>query len=189
MEDTARITELLVEWRSGNELAERALLDLVYPHLRAIAANRLREEHPDRSLETTDLVQEAFVSLLGQRQASWKNRSHFFAIAARLMRRILADRARRQQRIKRGAGVVQLNLDALPDIAADTDPDWLWLHQALSELGEIDELAERVVELRFFGGLTEEESVEVLGASRATLTRKWRFARAWLEQKLGGDGP
>lgn len=187
MDEGARITELLAEWRGGDEAAERQLLELVYPHLRAIAANRLREERDKRSLETTDLVQELFVKLLGQRKSSWRNRVHFFAIAARLMRRIVVDRARRRQRIKRGAGVVQVTLEEIPQLRADTDPDWLWIHEALTELGQIDPLAERVVELRFFAGLTESEAAEVLDASRTTVGRRWRFARAWLEERLSED--
>lgn len=187
MSESARITALLGAWRNGDETAERALLDQVYPHLRAIAANRLRNERPDRSLETTDLVQEAFLRLLGQREASWKNRAHFFAIAARVMRRIVVDQARKRQRVRHGGGVVRVALSELPELAADTVPDWLALHEALTRLGEIDESAERVVELRFFAGLTHDESAKVLGSSRATIERKWRFARAWLCQQLGSE--
>ena len=155
--------------------------------MRSIAANRLRDEASDRSLETTDLVQEAFVKLLGQREANWENRAHFFAIAARLMRRIVVDHARRRHRLKRGAGAIKLHLDELPEIAADSSTDWLWLHELLKELGEIDPQAERIVELRFFAGLTESEASEVLGSARSTVTRKWRFARAWLQQRLSED--
>ncbi len=184
METTAQITALLAHWRAGDEAAEGEFLALVYPHLQAIAANRLRAERTDRSLETTDLVQEAFVRLLGQQQAGWKNRAHFFAIAARLMRRVLVDRQRRRQRLKHGNDAVKVALAELPEIAADTAPDWLALHQALQRLGAIDPMAERVVELRFFAGLTHLEAGEVLGCGHATIERRWRFARAWLAQEL-----
>jgi len=185
--EARQITELLGQWRGGDEEAEHALLHLIYPHLRAMAANRLRREGADGAFETTDLVQEVFVKLLGQRQSNWRNRTHFFAIAARLMRRILVDHARERQRLKRGAHVVRVALDAVPEIASDSSTDWLSLHESLTALGTIDGLAEQVVELRFFGGLTEEETGVVLGSSRATVGRKWRFARAWLEQNLSRD--
>ncbi|MCH9652178.1 MAG: sigma-70 family RNA polymerase sigma factor [Deltaproteobacteria bacterium] len=185
--ETERITELLGRWRCGDERAEHSLLDLIYPHLKAMAANRLRNEQSDGALETTDLVQEVFVKLLGQRQANWKDRTHFFAIAARLMRRIVVDHARQRHRIKRGANFIKVAFDAVPEIAAEASPDLVSLHESMTALGAIDPLAERVVELRFFGGLTEEEAGEVLGISRATIGRKWRFARAWLEQELSKD--
>ncbi len=186
--ETEQITELLGRWRCGDEGAEHSLVDLIYPHLKAMAANRLRKEHSDGALETTDLVQEVFVKLLGQRQANWKDRTHLFAIAARLMRRIVIDQARGRHRIKRGAHIIKVALDLVPEIAAESSPDLVSLHESMTDLGTVDPLAERVVELRFFGGLTEEEAGEVLGISRATAGRKWRFARAWLEQALSKDG-
>lgn len=189
MEDNALFTTLLADWRSGDDSAEGRLVEMVYPHLKAIAANRLRHGNPGHSIDTTDLVQEVFVKLIGQRKSDWRNRAHFFAIAARLMRRIVVDRARQRESLKRGADVVKVSLASLPDLPAQTNPDWLELHRSLTELGEIDPLAERVTELRFFAGLTETETAEVLDSSRRTVARKWRFARAWLEQKLQGDDP
>ena len=184
MKENTKITELLKQWRKGDATAEGQLVKSLYPHLRAIAANRLRLEPRDRLLQTTDLVQDAFVRLLREEKSSFNDRAHFFAVAARVMRRILVDRARRRNRVKRGAKVDTFAIEDLPEGLKDISPDWLALHLALEELGEIDSRAERVVEFRYFAGMTHDESAEVLGCSRATVERRWRFARAWLAQHL-----
>ena len=179
------ITRLLGQWKQGDPQAEERLLALIYPHLRGIAARRLPEDGQAFTLETADLVHEAYLKLLDQ-GSDWQNRAHFFAVAARVMRRIVVDYARRRGRVKRGGEQVRLSLDEAPTLAASNSSAWLDLDEALGELTRIDPRAARVVELKFFAGMKVEETAELLDTSPATIARSWRFARAWLLQRIGG---
>jgi RNA polymerase sigma-70 factor (ECF subfamily) len=181
-----QITELLQKWQGGNREALDRLMPLVYDELRVIAARHLSRERRDL-LQTTALVNEAYMKLVDQRRVDWQNRAHFFAIAARLMRRILLDDARRRQRDKRGGGAIQSSIDDTP-VASPANPvepvDVLALDRALQELERLDPTQARIVELRFFGGLTVEETAAVMEISGATVKREWAMAKAWLYPRL-----
>lgn len=183
----ADVTRLLHEWRDGKQEALDRLIPLVYAELRAQAARYLSRERPDRLLQTTALVHEAYVKLVDQRSVEWQNRAHFFAIAAQLMRRILVDDARHRLREKRGGGAVPEVVDDLP-VAAPTpslEPaDALALDRALTELEAVDPQQARIVELRFFGGLTVEETATVMDVSPSTIKREWAVAKGWLYRAL-----
>jgi RNA polymerase sigma factor (TIGR02999 family) len=185
------ITRLLQEWQDGNAQALERLIPLVYDELRALASRHLAGERSHHTLQTTALVHEAYVKLAGQHSIGWKNRAHFFAIAAQLMRRILVDHARHAGRVKRGGGRPNLPLDVEPPAApAAVDlEDAHALDQALTRLEALDAQQGRVVELRYFGGLTVEETAEVMGLSTATIKREWAVARAWLHRELAGEAP
>ena len=181
------ITRLLREWRSGNAEALQHLIPLVYGELHALASRYLSHERRDHTLQTTALVNEAYLKLAGQRDVDWQNRAHFFGIAAQLMRRILVDHARRDRRVKRGGGAPHLSLDDLDPASAapPLDPaDAYTIDHALSRLETLDPQQGRVVELRYFGGMTIEETAEVLGLSPATVKREWSVARAWLYREI-----
>ena len=186
------VTRLLQEWRNGSREALDRLIPLVYAELRALAARYLSGERPNRTMQTTALVHEAYVKLVDQHSVEWQNRAHFFAISAQLMRRILVDDARHRLREKRGAGAVIERLDDLP-IAAPAPSvdriDALALDRALQELEKIDPEQARIVELRYFGGLTLEETATVLDVSTSTVKREWAIAKGWLYRALtGGRG-
>jgi len=181
------ITRLLREWRGGNAEALQRLVPLVYGELHTLASRHLSHERRDHTLQTTALVNEAYVKLAGQRDVEWQNRAHFFGIAAQLMRRILVDHARRDRRKKRGGGAAHVPLDDMdpPSAAPPVDvADAYTLDRALSRLEALDPQQGRVVELRFFGGMTIEETAEVLGLSSATVKREWSVARAWLYREI-----
>lgn len=186
------VTRLLHEWRNGSREALDRLIPLVYAELRAQAARYMAKERGNRTLQTTALVHEAYVKLVDQRSVEWQNRAHFFGIAAQLMRRILVDDARHRLRDKRGGGVVPESLDDLP-IAAPAPGidavDALALDRALQELEKLDPEQARLVELRFFGGLTLEETATVLDVSPATVKREWAIAKGWLYRALTGGPP
>ena len=179
------MTELLRAWRQGDRAAEADLLPLVYAELRARAARALGRERLDHTLQPTALVHEAYLRLVGQEQADWQDRTHFFAIAAKLMRQILTDHARRHGSAKRGGGRRPAPLAAAGEVAAPEAPDFEALDEALARLGRFDSEAVRIVELRYFGGLTVEETAQALGCSPSTVVRQWRAARAWLWGELG----
>ena len=184
---TARITELLLAVSDGGRDALDELVPLVYNDLRRVAAAQLRRETSGHSLQPTALVHEAYVRLVDQRHVKWRNRAHFFGVAASLMRRILIDHARARLADKRGGGLERVTL--LGDEAAATGPrgiDVLALHESLERLAAIDPRKERIVELRYFGGLTIEETAEVVGISEATVIREWTFTLAWLRENLSG---
>lgn len=189
MEDRADFTEILRAASSGDDEALGRLMPLVYEHLRFVAQRQLAEERPDHTLQATALVHEAYLRLVDQTRVEWQNRAHFFAIAAQAIRRILIDYARTRGRIKRGGGAVHVPLDAASGVLGlETNEDILALDEALNRLSEADPLRARVVELRFFGGLSHEEIATVLGTSLSTVERHWRFARAWLFREIGrGD--
>jgi RNA polymerase sigma factor (TIGR02999 family) len=185
------VTRLLQEWRDGSREALDRLIPLVYAELRAQAARQLSGERPNRTLQTTALVHEAYLKLVDQHTVQWQNRAHFFAIAAQLMRRIVVDEARYRLREKRGGGAVAEGLD---DVSVTAPPpavdgvDALALDRALQELEALDPDQARIVELRFFGGLTLEETATVLDVSPSTVKREWAIAKGWLYRALTTGG-
>ena len=186
MADSERITQLLGEVRAGHREAESELVMAVYPELHKIAARLLRTERPDHTLQATALVHEAYVQLLGDDHADWKDRIHFFAAASQSMRRILVDYARARQAAKRGGVRHKVELTESLAISEDRLDQLIVIDEALTRLAEWDPRQCRIVELRFFGGLTEEETAGVLGISPRTVSREWSMARAWLHGELNG---
>lgn len=165
------------------------LVPKIYADLRRLAQHYLRDEPDDHTLQATALVHEAFLRLSGRPDAAWKDRAHFIAVAAREMRRVLIDHARRRRALRRGGGQAAEPVSAVGDASVDPHDDWIVLDEALTRLGELDPRKARVVELRFFGGLTIAETAQVLGTSPVTVVREWRLARAWLQRELGGSRP
>jgi len=184
--EAAQITRLLHEWQDGRQEAFDRLVPLVYDELHTLASRQLSREWRHDRLQTTVVVNEAYMKLFGQRDIDWQNRGHFFAIAAQLMRRILVDHARRQRRLKRGSGGVPIAIDeALPAPMTAVDAvDALDLDRALQKLEQLDPDQARIVEMRFFGGLTVEETAASLGVSPATIKREWALAKGWLYREL-----
>jgi RNA polymerase sigma factor (TIGR02999 family) len=183
--DTAHITQLLITLTEGGREAMDQLVPLLYDDLRHVAAACMRREPAGHSLQPTALVHEAYVRLIDQRQVKWRNRAHFFGVAAALMRRILVDHARARRADKRGGEFERVTLVGDEAIAAP-EIDLLALHEALRRLAVFDARKERIVELRYFGGLTIEEAAEVVGISKATVVREWTIAQAWLRAELSG---
>lgn len=179
------ITHLLKEWSDGDQRALDELTPLVYEELRQQATRYLRKERAGHSLQATALINEAFLRLIDVKNVQWQSRAHFFAIAANLMRRILVDHARRRDAEKRGGPQMRLTLDETVAIAKQPDVDLLAIDQALDRLAAIDEQQARVVELRFFSGLSVEETAAALGVSPKTVKRDWSVARAWLRREIG----
>jgi RNA polymerase sigma factor (TIGR02999 family) len=186
--DPQHITELLLKATKGNRVAADQLIDAVYDELRQRAKYYLnREHHPDHTLQPTALVHEAYLRLIKQDQVVWQNRTHFFAMASEMMRRILVDYARTQQAEKRGGEAIRLALDAALDLAVpQPDINLIVLDDALTELSELDPRQAKLVELRYFGGLSVEETAEVMQLSVATVMREWKITKMWLYRKLGG---
>lgn len=186
--DPQHITELLLKATKGNRAAADQLIDAVYDELRQRAKYYLnREQHPDHTLQPTALVHEAYMRLIKQDQVVWQNRTHFFAMASEMMRRILVDYARTQQAEKRGGETIRLALDAALDLAVpQPDINLIMLDDALNELSELDPRQAKLVELRYFGGLSVEETAEVMQLSVATVMREWKITKMWLYRKLGG---
>ena len=180
----SQITQLLQRWRDGNRGALDALLPLVYDELRRLAHRHLRNERAEHTLQSSALVHEAYLRLVGQDFPQWEGRTHFFAIAAQLMRQILVDYARRHRASKRGSGVCMLTLGDVEVLPQREDVDVVALNDALNSLAEIDPRQSRVVELRFFAGLSLEETSEVMGIGTATVQRDWTAARAWLHREI-----
>jgi len=187
--DSDNVTQLLTDWSGGNQQALEQLLPLIYNELRRLAHNFLYRERPGHTLQTTALVHEAYLKLIDQRDARWQNRAHFFAIAAQAMRRILIDSARRHSAVKRGSGGEKISLAEVAEISPERDSALLALDEALEALSAIDPEQARIVELRYFGGLTIEETAEVMNLSPATIKREWAMARAWLHQSLTDEEP
>jgi RNA polymerase sigma factor (TIGR02999 family) len=183
-EPPSQVTKLLQGWRGGDREDLEALLPLVYDELRRLAHHYLRNERPDHTLQSTALVHEAYFRLVGQELPQWESRAHFFAIAAQLMRQILVDYARRRRTSKRGSGVCRLTLDDAAALPRRKDVDVVALDDALNTLAEVDPRQSRVVELRFFAGLSLEETSEVMGIATATVQRDWTAARAWLHREI-----
>ena len=185
MQSSEGITQLLVDWSQGSQQALDRLMPLVYDELRRQARNYLRHERQGHTLEPTALVNEAYLKLIDQRHAKWQNRAQFFAVAAQLMRRILVDHARQRQAAKRGGSAQQrLSITSAGKFAKQPEIDLLNLHEALEELTEMDPQQGRIVELRFFGGLSIDETAEVMSVGHATVEQDWKMARAWLRRKL-----
>ena len=182
-----RVSKLLLNWGQGDQSAREALIPLVYDELRRLARRYLRRERPDHTLQSAALVNEAYLRLIRQEHPQWQNRAHFFGVAAQLMRHILVDHARNRAAAKRGAGAPRLTLD--PDIALpqERDVDLIALDDALNQLAALDPQQSRLVELRFFGGLSIEEASVVLGVSPATVKREWATARAWLQREMRNE--
>jgi RNA polymerase sigma factor (TIGR02999 family) len=178
------ITTLLVAWGRGDEAALQQLIPLVHRELHQIARRCLKAERPGHTLQPTALVNEAYLRLVDVRRLSWNNRTHFFAMSARLMRRVLVDFARSRKYQKRGGGVMKVSLDEAHGVPTERGQDLVALDDALTALSAIDERKARVIEMRFFGGLTVEETAAVLDVSRETVLRDWRLARAWLMREL-----
>ncbi len=180
------VTQLLVAWSDGDESALDQLVPLVHGELRRLARSYMRGERHGHTLQTTALINEAYLRLVDQKNVRWQNRAHFLAIAAQLMRRILVDYARRRQYQKRGGGALQVSLADAESLSDERTPDLVALDEALASLAEMDPRRSQVVELRFFGGLNIEETAEILKVSPTTVERDWITAKAWLYQTING---
>ena len=178
------ITELLIRWNNGDQSALEKLLPLVERELHRLAHQYMCREHTGHTLHTTALINETFVRLVDQKRVVWQNRAHFFGIAAKLMRRVLINHARDRHREKRGGHAVQISLSDVVLVSNEKSIELISLDEALDRLAAIDERKSRVVELRYFGGLSVEETAEVLGVSTITVNRDWKMARAWLAREV-----
>jgi RNA polymerase sigma factor (TIGR02999 family) len=181
-----QVTELLIKWRDGDQSALKDLVPLVYGELRRLAHHYLRSERPDHTLQSTALVHEAFLRLVSQEPGNLQNRAHFMAVASQLMRQILMDFARSHRAAKRNQGYT-LSLDEAAVLPQANDVDLIALDDALHRLARLSERQSRIVELRFFAGLSIDETSHVLGVSRATVERDWTIARAWLHREISGS--
>ena len=180
-----KFTQLLKDAQAGNRQSLDEFLPLVYDELKRIAGFKLVSERRNHTLQATALVHEAYLRLIDQHSVNWQNRAHFFSIAAEMMRRILVNHAEGHNAKKRGDGKTLISLDDVENLAIESgEMDLIFLDNALKELAEFDETQAKIVELKFFGGLTNEEAAEVLGVSESTIKREWRMARAWLTTKL-----
>ena len=182
------MTGILLKWREGDEAALDQLVPIVHDELRRIARRCMAGQRVGHTLQATALVNEAYVRLLDVQQVNWQNRAHFLAMSARLMRRILVDFARSKGYQKRGGGAVKVTFDEGLPVAAEPALDLVALDDALKTLAEVDERKSRVIELRFFGGLSVEETASVLSVSPETVMRDWKLAKAWLMRELRGEG-
>ena len=180
------ITQLLLAWNQGNEQALNRLMPLVHSELHRLAHRYMAGERPGHALQTTALVNEAYLRLIDSSRVRWQNRAHFFAVSAQLMRRILVDLARRRQRVS-GKSVQQVSLQAAEGRKQERNADLIALDDALRSLAELDERKSRIVELRYFGGLNNQEIAEVLGISENTVIREWGRAKAWLYRELKSE--
>ena len=178
------ITALLVDWNNGDKSAMERLLPLVERELHRLAHSYMRREDPNHTLQTTALINETYLRLVDQRKVQWQNRAHFFGIAAQIMRRILLNYARDQNRLKRGGRAIHVPLSEAMVMPAEKDRELIALNDALTRLEALDERKSKVVELRYFGGLTVEEVAEVLKVSTITVMRDWAFAKAWLSREM-----
>lgn len=187
-DERATVTELLVRFQKGDGVALKQLFPIVYDELRRIAAGYMKRENPGHTLQATALVNEAYFRLVDQKAVHWQNRAHFYGVAAQIMRRILCDHARARNADKRGGDAAKLSLDEALGLGADEGtPDLMALDVALTRLAEISERQAKVVEMRFFAGLSVEEAAEALNSSPATIKRDWTFAKAWLHKELSGQ--
>ena len=191
-EPVGEVTRLLLRWRAGDEAALPALVPLVYEELRSLARRHLRHERGSHTLQRTALVHEAFLRIVDQQQVDWESRSQFYGIASQMMRRILVDHARRRSAAKRGDGAAHVDLDAVLQAEGEDSPlqvqqdevDFAAIDEALSRLEALDPQQGKLVELRFFGGLSIKETADIIGVSPATVKREWAIARAWLQREL-----
>jgi len=180
----SQITSLLIDWSNGDQSALDKLLPLVERELHRLAHNYMRRETPNHTLQTADLMNEAYLKLIDQKKTHWQNRAHFFGIAARIMRRILLNYARDQHRQKRGGKAVQISLSDVSVVYLEKTAELIALDEALERLAKFDERKGRVVELKYFGGLEVDEIAEVLKISSITVLRDWKFAKAWLFREI-----
>ena len=188
MSEQTDITGLLIDWNAGDRSALEELMPLVYDELHRIAHRHLRRESSERTLQTTALVHEAFLKLVDQTRINWQNRAQFFGVAAQMMRRILVDHARKRNRNKRGGDVVKFSLDAgTIDVSDERASELVALDEALQRLADVEPQKAKLVELRYFGGLSIEETAEVLGVGTATIIRQWRIVKAWLYKEIIGE--
>lgn len=179
------VTQMLVAWGNGDQAARDQLMPLVYDELHRLAHQYMNKERSGHTLQTSALVNEAFVRLVGQRDVHWQNRAHFFGIAAQMMRRILVDYARNRQYVKRGGNARQVSLDEAVIVSKERSADVVALDDALKDLAEFDLRKSQIVELRFFGGLSIDETAKVLAVSPGTVMRDWTLAKAWLKRAMG----
>ncbi|MBK9317181.1 MAG: sigma-70 family RNA polymerase sigma factor [Acidobacteria bacterium] len=184
---TEEITQLLLAWGKGDEGAFDRLMPLVYDEMRKIARRYMSRQRPDHTLQTTALVNEAYLRLIDSSKVQWQNRAHFYAISAQLMRRILVDFARARTNQKRGGGAQKVVLDEALTITSEPGADLIALDDALNELAKLDRRQSQIVELRYFGGLSEDETAEILDISARTVRRDWSLARAWLYRQLNQE--
>lgn len=186
---STRINRLLQDWGRGNQQAREALIPVVYDELRRLARRHLRHERADHTLQSAALVNEAYLRLARQEPPQWQNRAHFFGVAAQMMRHILVDHARNRLAAKRGGGAPRLTLEVDVALEQRADVDLIALDAALEKLAALDSQQSRLIELRFFGGLSIEETAVVMGVSPATVKREWMTARAWLRREMKRDQP
>jgi RNA polymerase sigma factor (TIGR02999 family) len=182
------ITGMLVRWREGDRSALDRLLPLIRTEMRRLARRHLGRERKDHTMQPSSLVQEAYLRLLPNADGGWQNRAHFFAVASHVMRHVLVDYARERRRAKRGGGAVHIPMDAAVTLSPDQVDEIVAVDLALQRLAKADERKSRVLEMRFFGGLSVEETAEALGVAPNTVIRDWNFARAWLRRELAGAG-
>jgi RNA polymerase sigma factor (TIGR02999 family) len=182
------VTRMLIDWSGGDRNVAERLMPLVYEELRGLARQYLQREREDHTLQATGLVHEAYLRLVDQTTTTWRDRAHFFAVAAGVMRRVLVDYARKHRAAKRGGGLEKIQLDEAVLLLPERDVDLVALDEVLKDLEKLDPRQSQTVELRFFGGLTVEEVAEVLGISPRTVKREWRLARAWLRREIKNDG-
>ena len=182
-----QMTQLLIDWSNGDQAALDQLVPLVNAELRRLAGRYMRRERPGHTLQTSALVNEAYLRLIDQKNVNWQNRAHFFGVAAKLMRQILIDHARTHDSAKRGGGAQQVSLDETAVVSRERSAELLALDEALERLAEFDQRKARIVELRFFGGLNLDETAEVIGISSPTVQREWRSAKAWLHHSLSTE--
>ena len=188
MPPPSEITELLIGWSNGDRTSLDKLMQLVEGELHRLAHHYMSRERDGHTLQTTALINETFLRLIDQRRVRWQNRAHFFGISAQIMRRILLNYARDQRREKRGGGALRVSLSKADAVSAEKSAELIALDEALNRLAEVDERKSRVIELRYFGGLSVEETAEVLGVSAVTIMRDWNMARAWLAREMADDG-
>ena len=178
------VTQLLVAWGNGDQVARDQLMSVVYQELHRLAHHYMKRESPGHTLQTSALVNEAFMRLIDQKDVRWQNRAHFFGIAAQMMRRILVDYARSRNYAKRGGGARPISLDEGLTVSLERSAEVVQVHEALEQLAKFDPRKSQIVELRFFGGLSIEETARVLGVSQGTVMRDWTLAKAWLRKEI-----
>ncbi|HEX3145661.1 MAG TPA: sigma-70 family RNA polymerase sigma factor [Pyrinomonadaceae bacterium] len=189
MTPAQNLTELLVAWGNGDDSARDELMPLVYEELHRLAHRHMGRERIGHMLQTSGLVNEAYLRLIDQSQVHWQNRAHFFAVAARMMRRILVDYARSRRYAKRGGGAPEISLDEALTVSDERSSEVVALDEALTRFAQVDERKSQIVELRFFGGLSIEETAAVLALSPGTIMRDWTLAKAWLRRELSNNSP
>jgi RNA polymerase sigma factor (TIGR02999 family) len=182
-----QVTRLLNDWSDGDSTALDELIPIIYDELRSLAAHYLRRERADHTLQPTALVHEAYFRLVDQKEVHWQSRAHFFGVAAQMMRRVLIDHAKSHRRAKRGGGLLKLDLDQAAGLSEEQAGEVIALDDALEELARIDPRKGKTIELRYFGGLSVEETAEVLGVSPNTVMRDWAMAKAWLYNEIKGE--